>query len=102
MSSNSIKLSKDDEALKILIRLRDEAHRFAITFNRNLRNKRTLNSLLTQIEGVGKKKRDALIDKFKDVASITLASVNELATTEGIGEKLAIKIKEFLNDLKNS
>ena len=101
-NSNSIKLSKDDEALKILIRLRDEAHRFAITFNRNLRNKRTLNSLLTQIEGVGKKKRDALIDKFKDVASITLASVNELATTEGIGEKLAIKIKEFLNDLKNS
>lgn len=99
-SKDSIKLSKDDEALKIIIRLRDEAHRFALTFNRNLRNKRSLQSLLTQIEGVGKKKRDALIDKFKDVSNIISATVEELATVEGIGEKLAKNIKDFLTNGK--
>lgn len=94
-SKEPVKLLKSDYALKILIRIRDEAHRFAITFNRNLRNKRSLQSLLYEIEGVGKKKRDALIDKFKDVAGIISASIDELQTVEGIGLKQAEKIKEF-------
>ena len=93
----SIKLEKTDQALKTLIRLRDEAHRFAITFNRNLRTKRNLQSLLSQINGIGKIKRNALIDEFKDIYNITQASIEELARVEGIGEKLAVKIKEFLS-----
>lgn len=96
-SKDSIKLLKSDKALQMLIRLRDEAHRFAITFNRNLRVKRSLKSFLTEIDGIGKVKRDALIDKFKDLSSLISASVEEIAKTEGIGEKLAVKIKEFLN-----
>lgn len=98
-SKNSVKLDKTDHALKILQRLRDEAHRFAITFNRDLRNKRTLKSLLTDIDGIGKKKRDLLIDKFKDISGLITASVEEIAETEGIGLKQAKIIKEFL--LKN-
>ncbi len=94
--SNSIKLEKSDQALKTLIRLRDEAHRFAITFNRNLRTKRTLKSLLTEIDGIGKVKRNALIDKFKDISGLISASVQELMEVEGIGEKQANKIKAFL------
>lgn len=99
LSNEPIKLPRSDKALQMLQRMRDETHRFAITFNRNLRNKRTLKSLLTEIDGVGKVKRDALIDKFKDISSIISAPVEELAKTSGIGEKLAVKIKEFL--LKN-
>ncbi len=95
----SIKLSRSDKALQMLQMMRDETHRFAITFNRNLRNKRTLKSILTEIDGIGKVKRDALIDKFKDVASIISAPIEEIAKTSGIGDKLAVKIKEFL--LKN-
>ncbi len=98
-SNQPIKLPRSDKALQMLQRLRDETHRFAITFNRNLRNKRTLKSLLTEIQGIGKKKRDALIDKFKDIEGIISAPIEELAKTQGIGEKLAVKIKEFL--LKN-
>ena len=93
---NSIKLERSDYALKMLERLRDEAHRFAITFNRNLRNKRTLKSLLNEIDGIGKRKRDALIDEFKDISSIISATEEELSKVEGIGEKLAKKIKDFL------
>ncbi|MBQ3235860.1 MAG: excinuclease ABC subunit UvrC [Clostridia bacterium] len=99
-SENSIKLPKSDKALQMLIRLRDETHRFAITFNRNLRTKRTLSSMLTEIEGIGKVKRDALMDKFKDISALISASVEEIAKTEGIGEKLANNIKDYLNQAK--
>ena len=96
-SNDSIKLEKSDQSLKMLIRLRDEAHRFAITFNRDLRNKRTLKSLLSEIDGIGKVKRNALIDKFGDIAGLISASVDELCTVEGIGEVQAEKIKQFLS-----
>ncbi len=96
-SDSSIKLEKSDQALKMLIRLRDEAHRFAITFNRDLRNKRTLKSLLSEIDGIGKVKRNALIDKFGDIAGLISASVEDLTTVEGIGVTQAKKIKDFLS-----
>ena len=101
-SSDSIKLPKSDKALQMLIRLRDETHRFAITFNRSLRNKRGLKSILTKIDGIGKIKRDALVDKFKDLSSIISASEKEIAEVEGIGEKLAKNVKEFFKQAKNS
>ena len=82
----------------MLQRLRDEAHRFAITFNRNLRSKHSLNSTLLKIDGVGKEKRNALMNAFKDLPSIKNASVEEIATVQGIGVKLATKIKEALKD----
>ena len=98
-SKQPIVLSKTDYCLKMLQRIRDEAHRFAITFNRSLRNKRTLKSILTEIDGIGKKKRDALIDKFKDIPSIMSASVEEISQTNGIGEVYAKRIKEFFENI---
>lgn len=92
-------LPKSDYCLRMLQRIRDEAHRFAITFNRKLRGKRTLKSVLTEIDGIGAKKRDALMNEFKDVASIKKATVEQLAAVDGIGLSLAKKIKEyFLNE----
>ena len=96
-STSPVILKKSDYALKLLQRIRDEAHRFAITFNRNLRLKRTLKSLLLEIDGIGGKKRDLLIDKFKDIKGIMSASVEELKTVSGIGDKQAKTIKEFFN-----
>lgn len=97
-SNVPVVLNHSDYALKVLQRIRDEAHRFAITFNRDLRKKRTLKSLLTEIDGIGSKKRDALIDKFKDINGIMSASIDELSETEGIGKTLAENIKEYFRN----
>ncbi|MBO5889653.1 MAG: excinuclease ABC subunit UvrC [Clostridia bacterium] len=94
-SKEPIILPKSDYCLRLLQRIRDEAHRFAVTFNRALRGKRTLKSILTEIEGIGAKKRNALLDTFKDIPSIKNASIEELMKVNGIGEKHAKKIKEY-------
>lgn len=97
-SEESVKISHRDYALKVLQRIRDEAHRFAITYFRNLHSKRNLDSLLTEIDGVGKAKRIALMVKFGTLDKIMNASVNELAETESIGQKLAVKIKTYFEE----
>jgi excinuclease ABC subunit C len=91
-SSDSIKLDKRDYALKVLQRLRDEAHRFAVTYFRNLHSKRNLASVLTEIDGVGKKKQKALMDAFGTIDKIMKASVEQLCKVDGIGEELGNKI----------
>lgn len=95
--SEPIVLPKSDYRLMLLQRVRDEAHRFAITFNRSLRGKRTLHSVLTEIEGIGSKKRNALLSAFKDIPSIKNASIEELTKVDGIGETHAKNIKEFFS-----
>lgn len=92
----SVKIDHRDFALKMLQRIRDEAHRFAITYFRNLHSKRNLESVLSEIEGVGKKKRIALMNKFGTIDRIMGASVEELSSVEGIGEVLAKNIKDYL------
>lgn len=94
----SVKISHRDFSLKMLQRIRDEAHRFAITYFRNLHSKRNLESVLTEIGGVGKVKRIALMEKFGTLDKIMSASVDELAKCEGIGNSLAIKIKEYFEE----
>ncbi|WP_156298912.1 excinuclease ABC subunit UvrC [Streptobacillus canis] len=69
---------KNDEALKILIRTRDEVHRFAITYHRKLRSKRNIKSSLDEIRGIGPKRKKELILKFGSVKNIFEASENEL------------------------
>ena len=83
-------------ALKTLQRIRDEAHRFAITYFRNIHSKRNLQSVLTEIEGVGKVRRMALMEKFGTLNSIMNASEQELA--EVVPAALARKIKEYLQE----
>lgn len=94
-SEESILIDHRDYALKMLQRIRDEAHRFAITYFRNLHSKRNLASVLEEIEGIGKKKHKALMDKFGTIDKIMKASVKELGETEGIGEELAEKIYQY-------
>ena len=97
-SNESIRIDHRDYALKMLQRIRDEAHRFAITYFRSLHSKRNLASVLTEIEGIGAKKRMALIDKFGTIDKIMSASVDELSTVDGIGEELAKKIYTYFKE----
>ena len=90
--SEPVVLDKREYCLKLLQRLRDEAHRFAITFHRTLRGKRSLSSVLDGIKGLGKVKKAALIERYKDLSGIISAEKADLMKTEGVGEDLAEKI----------
>ena len=93
--SESILLEKDSAALHLIQRIRDEAHRFAITFHRKLRGKRNLVSILDHVEGIGPKRRQALWKKFKTLEAMKAASVEELAQVEGMNKKAAETLYEF-------
>ncbi|MBO5412527.1 MAG: excinuclease ABC subunit UvrC [Clostridia bacterium] len=97
-ATESIRLDHRDYALKVLQRLRDEAHRFAITYFRNIHSKRNLASVLEEIDGIGKKKQIALMEKFGTIDRIMRASVEELASADGIGEKLAQVIYKYFKE----
>ena len=97
-SREGILLDKRDYSLKMLQRIRDEAHRFAITFFRSIHSKRSLTSVLAEIPGVGKIKRRALIEKFGTIDRIMRASPKELAETEGIGDGLAAAIRKYFEE----
>ena len=89
-------LPRDSQALYLVQRIRDEAHRFAITFHRSLRGKRNLASVLDDIPGVGAKRKNALLRHFGSLTKITQATAEEIAEVEGIGEVLAEEIYEYL------
>lgn len=97
-SSMPIMLKRGSVELRLLQNLRDEAHRFAITFHRNLRQKKSLASPLDDIKGIGKVKKDALIKQFKTIEEIKKASPEELALVKGIDLNLANNIKNFLKN----
>ena len=84
-------LSKDMEALKIFQRVRDEAHRFGITYHRKLRSKRIISSELDKIDGIGEVRRKKLLTKFGSISAIKKASIEELKKI--IPEKVALEIK---------
>ena len=85
---------REDETLKILQRLRDEAHRFGITHHRKLRSKRNIKSALDDIDGIGPKRKKELIKRFGTINNIRNATMEELM--EVIPEKIAEAIKEGL------
>ena len=87
--STSILLDRDSAALHLIQRIRDEAHRFAITFHRKLRGKRNLVSVLDHVEGIGPKRRQALWKAFKTLDAMKAASVEELAAVEGMNSTAA-------------
>ncbi len=93
---NPIVLERRDYCLKMLQRIRDEAHRFAINYHRTLRGKRALSSVLDGVKGLGKVKKNALIEKFRDLSGIISATEEQLKEVQGIGEKQAKQIIEFL------
>ena len=98
-SPNPIRLNKRDYALKLLIRIRDEAHRFAITYFHSLHSKNSLSSVLDQIKGLGKEKKKLLLERFKDLNGILNADQEQLKKVEGIGDKLARQILDTLKEI---
>jgi excinuclease ABC subunit C len=93
---DSLRLPQSSEALRLLQRIRDEAHRFGITYHRQLRTKRGLASQLDAIPGIGPRRRRALLARFGSLDKIREASVEELATVEGMSRAAAKKLKEQL------
>ena len=89
----SVMLSKDSVALQLLQRIRDEAHRFAITFHRNLHAKRMSESVLRDVPGIGKKKSADLLKKFGSVENILHAKDEDIASLEGFSVQSATKLK---------
>ena len=95
-------LPRTSEGMYLLQRIRDEAHRFAITFHRSRRSKVMLESVLDEIEQLGHIRRAALLDRFGSVSAIRKASLVEIAATPGIGEKIASIIWNHLSHMGES
>jgi excinuclease ABC subunit C len=89
-------LPTTSQALYLVQRIRDEAHRFAITYHRKLRAKRSVRSVLSELEGIGPRRRAALLRTFGSVKRIKEAPVEQIAAIPGIGLALATKIKAGL------
>ena len=98
-NSDPLILPRTSEGMYLLQRIRDEAHRFAITFHRSRRSKVMLESVLDEIEQLGHIRRAALLDRFGSVSAIRKASVEEIAATPGIGEKIATIIWNHLSHM---
>ena len=96
-SSEPIIFPRHSEALYLLQRVRDEAHRFAINFHRSKRSKLMLDSFLDEIGGLGEGRRKALLDKFGSVTALKSASIEEISDVPGIGPKMANTIYESIN-----
>ena len=101
-SKEPIIFPRHSEGLYLLQRIRDEAHRFAITFHRSKRSKVMLESVLDEIEQLGHIRRAALLDRFGSVSAIRKASLVEIAATPGIGEKIASIIWNHLSHMGES
>lgn len=95
-ASDPLTVSKSSPALILLKRIRDEAHRFAIEFNRKVRTKRTIKSELEKIPGIGPSKVKALLSHFGSVAKVRAASVEEIASVKGMSETLAQVVSRAL------
>jgi excinuclease ABC subunit C len=91
-----LRLPRRSPALRLLQRLRDEAHRFAVTFNRGRRHARTVTSELLTVPGVGPARRRALLERFGSLAGVRLASVEEVATVPGFSTRLAERVLHHL------
>ena len=85
-----------DYGLRLLQRIRDEAHRFANQFNADLRSKKIRESILDEFSGLGNVKRAALMEYFGTLEKLKKSSVTEMTKVEGIGQKLASRLAEFL------
>jgi excinuclease ABC subunit C len=91
-----LQLPADSGALRLLQRIRDEAHRFANTYHQLLMKKRIGESILDDCPGVSQNRKNLLLRKFGSVQRLRRASVEEIASTEGIGQKLAEEVHRFL------
>src|SRR2546425_1518204 len=99
-SPDPIILPRSSQGQYMVQRIRDEAHRFGITYHRKLRSDRTFKSVLDEIPGIGPKRKQALIKHFGSVRAISAASVEELAALDGMTRDAAEKVKEYIGKLE--
>lgn len=96
-NNNELIINKGSNLMQLIRRIQDEVHRFAITYHRSLRDKRTLHSVLDDIPYVGEKRRRALLVKFGSIDNIKKASMQELLETQSIDKKSAEIIYNYFN-----
>ena len=96
-NEETIILNRSSQGLYLIQRVRDEAHRFAITYHRNIRQKKSIQSKLDTINGIGKVKKKALLEKFGSTEKIKHSSIKEITTIKNINDNLAKNILEALN-----
>lgn len=92
-----IPIDRTSESFKLITRIQDEAHRFAIEYHRSLRNKGQIHSILDDIEGIGPARRKALLRSFSSVEEIQKASIEELAAVDSMNEAAATNVYNFFN-----
>ena len=97
-SAEPVELPRESQALFLMQRIRDEAHRFAITYHRKLRRKRNLQSELDNISGIGKKRRENLLKKFGSIEKIKSATFEELLQVEGMNKTAVENLKSFFDE----
>jgi excinuclease ABC subunit C len=95
--SEPLRLPRSSPALRMLQRIRNEAHRFAIGYNRKLRKRRTISSTLAEVPGIGPKRQELLLRRFGSVRALRAASADEIAEVPGISEQLAQAVLNHLN-----
>lgn len=91
------KLPRRHEGLKLLQRVRDEAHRFANSFSESLRSRKIRESILDDFPGLGQKRKDAILGHFGSIAKVKTATVDQLREVDGIGFETAIALRDFLD-----
>jgi excinuclease ABC subunit C len=96
-----IELSRDNDILRFIASVQNEAHRYALQYNKNLRKKRIQKSVLDDFEGVGPVRKKELIKTFGSAKGLKEASVEDIAKVKGIGIQLAEKIKNQLENWKS-
>jgi excinuclease ABC subunit C len=98
-SPDPIILPRSSQGLYMVQRIRDEAHRFGITYHRKLRSDRTFKSVLDDIPGIGPKRKKALMKHFGSVRAISAASIDDLAALDGMTRDVAEKVKEYIGHI---
>lgn len=96
-NDQEILIDKNSEAFKLITRIQDEAHRYAIDYHRSLRSKNQIHSILDDIKGVGPSRRKALMKTFQSIEKIKEASIDELAAVETMNQKSAKEVYEFFH-----
>ena len=96
-NTGNLVLPRHSAGLAVVTRLRDEAHRFAITYHRDLRRQRIMESRLDEIPGIGKSKKEMLLKHFGSIARLDRATVEQIAEAPGIGKKTAELIRSELD-----
>ncbi len=91
-----VKLPRDSDSLKLLQRMRDEAHRFALSYHRKLRGKKLRESILDDIPGIGKKKKHALLKHFGSIDELRKAGLSEIEEVPGLTRKDAERVRSYL------